>query len=84
MYIPYPRKEPLLTGERQSREEIAVPLSNVCRHKDSGSENRCEGNLLSERTGLGKRGVNGIDSGRRRALGCPSWAIRKHLPFICF
>lgn len=64
---------------RQSREEIAVPLSNVCRHKDCGAENRCQGNLLPEGTRLGEWGVNSIDSTRRRALGCPSWAIRRHL-----
>lgn len=39
---------------RQSREEIAVPLSNVCKHKDSDWENRLQGNLISERTELGE------------------------------
>lgn len=33
---------------------------------------RCQGNLLSEGTGLRERGVNSTGSGRRRALGSPS------------
>lgn len=74
-----PYEGALADRRRQSREEIAVPLLNVCRHKDSGSENRCQGNLLTKRSRLGNWGVNSIDSSRRRALGCLSWAVRRHL-----
>lgn len=51
MHAP-PYEGALADRERQSREERAVPLTNVYRHKESGSENRSKGTCFLRELGL--------------------------------